>query len=78
MTGPEIRALRERLGYSVKQFAEALGVRPNTVYSWELDYRIPMKTAEILMSKLEPIYDIDRPKKPRRRKAAEPEGGGEA
>jgi transcriptional regulator with XRE-family HTH domain len=37
MTGKEIRALRQKLGWTQAALAEALGVTSNTVARWERD-----------------------------------------
>ena len=37
MSGKELRAIRDKLGWTQVQLAEALGVTPNTVARWERD-----------------------------------------
>ncbi len=39
MRGSELRSIREELGWTQRQLAEALGVAANTVARWERDER---------------------------------------
>lgn len=46
MTGAELRAVRNQLGFSGPRLAAALGVRADTIRKWETDrdpipYRLP-------------------------------------
>lgn len=44
MSPKKIRRLRERLGMSQRQFAEALGVKQSTVWRWESGRATPGET----------------------------------
>ena len=37
MSGKELRAIRDKLGWTQVQLAEVLGITPNTVARWERD-----------------------------------------
>jgi len=52
MTASQIRAHRKLLGYSVAEFAEALGVKTQTVYKWEGGFVAPGRSVQILMMTL--------------------------
>ena len=41
MKGPQIKALRENLGFSQKEFAYLLGIHPQTASNWEREMLIP-------------------------------------
>ncbi len=41
ITPQEVRAIREQLGFSQREFADRLGVALNTVSRWELGERTP-------------------------------------
>ena len=59
MSGKELRAIRDKLGWTQVQLAEALGVTPNTVARWERDevgIREPM--ARLIQS----VYSIEKMK----------------
>ncbi|MCC6217413.1 MAG: hypothetical protein IT376_21325 [Polyangiaceae bacterium] len=43
MTGPEIAALRKRLGCGVRDLALAIGAEPNDLVAWESGERFPTK-----------------------------------
>jgi len=54
MTGTQLRALRRRADLSGPQFANQLGVHPNTVYRWERGERgIPEPVARLARRILE-------------------------
>lgn len=63
MKGAEVRKIRERLGWTQAQLAEALGVAPNTVARWERDELGMRATAERLLLRIA----ADHPDKPTRR-----------
>lgn len=45
MDGVQIRALRDRLGFTQEDFAHALGVTVSTVNRWENSHATPSKLA---------------------------------
>ena len=42
-----LRAIRKQLGWTQARFAEALGVRPNTIARWERGDLVPPLVAEL-------------------------------
>jgi DNA-binding transcriptional regulator YiaG len=52
MTGVEIRALREKLGWTQMVLAEAIGVTSNTVARWERDEMAISEPAARLLQKI--------------------------
>lgn len=52
MTGAEIRALREKLGWTQKALAEAVGVTSNTVARWERGEMAISEPAARLLQKI--------------------------
>lgn len=49
----DVRAVRERLGLSQSEFAEAFGVSVATVRNWEQGRRIPRGPARVLLNVIE-------------------------
>ena len=52
MTGVEIRALREKLGWTQMALAEAVGATSNTVARWERDEMAISEPAARLLQKI--------------------------
>jgi DNA-binding transcriptional regulator YiaG len=52
MTGVEIRALREKLGWTQMALAEAVGVTSNTVARWERGEMVISEPASRLLQKI--------------------------
>lgn len=70
MTGPALRAIRAKLGYTQVQLARALAVTSNTVARWERDeMRItpPMVRLITLVAERPPTQDAPRGKTRRRK-----------
>jgi DNA-binding transcriptional regulator YiaG len=49
MTSREVKATRRLLGLTQREFAERVGVRPNTVHRWEAGSLTVGSTAAILI-----------------------------
>ncbi len=47
--GPDIKAIRERLSLSQKQFAGLLGISTRTLQNWEQGRRFPEGPARVLL-----------------------------
>jgi transcriptional regulator with XRE-family HTH domain len=52
MTGPALYTIRKRLGFTQKQFAEQIGVAPNSVARWERGELKMKKSTELLVKLL--------------------------
>jgi putative transcriptional regulator len=48
----DVKTLRERLGISRAKFAEAMGVSPALIQSWELGRRTPNEQSQIMLELL--------------------------
>jgi len=64
MTNVEIRALRDRLGETRKQFGERFGRAARTVEQWEQGWRTPTPLVKRLMQEL--ATGLEKNKKGRR------------
>lgn len=53
MTGAEVRAFRERLGWTLDRLAEALGVDRMTVWRWEQEARKPPPFLRLALERVE-------------------------
>ena len=56
--GPDIRALRERLGLSQELFAERFCLSPRTVQQWEQGRRLPDGPTRLLLKVIEAHPDL--------------------
>ena len=52
MRAIEIRALRERMGMTQREFADEIGVRPEIVCRWENGHREPGKVVVTLLRRM--------------------------
>ena len=57
-SGPDIRALRERLGLSQEVFADRFGLSPRTVQQWEQRRRSPDGPTRLLLKVIEAEPDL--------------------
>lgn len=55
MTGAEVRAFRERLGWTLDRLAEALGVDRMTVWRWETEARRAPPYLRLALERVEQI-----------------------
>lgn len=55
MTPEELRAFRERLGWSLSRLAEALGVDRMTVWKWERGTHAPPPFLRLALERLEEL-----------------------
>lgn len=53
MTKEEIKALRVKLGLTQQEFANRLGLKVDTIRSWEYGYRKPKGPGERLLQLLQ-------------------------
>ena len=53
MSGSEIRQLRHRMGLTLREFAEVMGVSKNTVQNWEKDRTTPGNIHHRMLVQLE-------------------------
>lgn len=46
---PDVKAIRENLNLTQRQFATLLGISPRTIQNWEQGHRIPEGPARVLL-----------------------------